>query len=68
MESERYAVVFDTNSYRNLILHKPIEEVKEFIGQLRKKENIKEYCCVWNPCGRHGNAGKPGRTGKELAL
>jgi len=49
MTNDRYAVVFDTNSYRNLILHKPIEEVKGFVEQIRKKERLKNIVAKATP-------------------
>jgi hypothetical protein len=38
MTNEKYAVVFDTNSYRNLISRKHAAEVEEYIEQVKKKE------------------------------
>lgn len=38
METEKYAVVFDTNSYRNLISRKHAAEVAEYIEQVKRKE------------------------------
>lgn len=41
MTSEKYAVVFDTNSYRNLTKDQRIENIKSFIEQLKQKEASK---------------------------
>jgi hypothetical protein len=38
MTNEKYAVVFDTNSYRNLIAHKHAAEVEDYIEQVKIKE------------------------------
>lgn len=38
MTNEQYAVVFDTNSYRDLIAHKNADEVEEYIEQVKIKE------------------------------
>jgi hypothetical protein len=49
MTNEKYAVVFDTNSYRNLIKDFRIEEVKAFIEQLKKKEAAKNIVAEATP-------------------
>lgn len=36
--SEKYAVVFDTNSYRNLIRETAIEVIETTIAQIKEKE------------------------------
>lgn len=41
MITDQYAVVFDTNSYRNLVLDQPIDGIQTFIAQLKKKEAAK---------------------------
>lgn len=38
MSNDNYAVVFDTNPYRNLIAHKHAAEVEEHIEQVKAKE------------------------------
>ena len=38
MNSEKYAVVFDTNSYRNLIRETAIEDIETTIAQIKEKE------------------------------
>lgn len=38
MANEKYAVVFDTNSYRNLITSKHAAEVEQYIEQIKIKE------------------------------
>jgi hypothetical protein len=49
MNHERYVVVFDTNSYPNLVLDKPIEEVKGFIAKLKRKEASKNIVAYATP-------------------
>lgn len=49
MNPERYVVVFDTNSYRNLIRHKKLGEVKEYIEQIRLKEASKNIVAYATP-------------------
>ncbi|MBO9660560.1 MAG: hypothetical protein J7527_17190 [Chitinophagaceae bacterium] len=41
MTSEKYAVVFDTNAYRNLTKDLRAEDIKAFIEQLKNKEAAK---------------------------
>ncbi len=41
MLNEKFSVVFDTNSYRNLVMNKPIDEVSVYINQLKEKEALK---------------------------
>lgn len=38
MNSEKFAVVFDTNSYRNLIHDTSIEDIEAGIAKLKEKE------------------------------
>ncbi len=38
MSSENFAVVFDTNSYRNLILNTSVADIKADIAQLKERE------------------------------
>lgn len=41
MINEKYAVAFDTNSYRNLIAHKHPAEIEDYIQQIKIKETRK---------------------------
>lgn len=47
--SEKYAVVFDTNSYRNLIRETPIEDIEATIAQIKEKEARKNIMAKATP-------------------
>ena len=49
MNSEKYAVVFDTNSYRNLIRETPIENIEATIAQVKEKEARKNIMAKTTP-------------------
>jgi hypothetical protein len=49
MNSEKYAVVFDTNSYRNLIRYTSFEDIEASIAQLKEKEARKNIMAKATP-------------------
>jgi hypothetical protein len=49
MNSEKFAVVFDTNSYRNLIRGTSIEDIKASIAQLKEREASKNIMGLATP-------------------
>lgn len=49
MNSEKFAVVFDTNSYRNLIRDTCIEDIEASIAQLKEKEARKNIMAKATP-------------------
>lgn len=49
MNSENFAVVFDTNSYRNLIRDTSIEDIKANIAQLKEREASKNIMALATP-------------------
>lgn len=49
MSSEKYAVVFDTNSYRNLIRETAIEDIEASIAQIKEKEARKNIMAKATP-------------------
>jgi len=49
MNSEKYAVVFDTNSYRNLIRGTSFEDIEASIAELKEKEACKNIMAKATP-------------------
>jgi hypothetical protein len=49
MNSEKFSVVFDTNSYKNLIRGTAIEDIEASIGQLKEKEARKNIMAKATP-------------------
>ncbi|HRG78648.1 MAG TPA: hypothetical protein PL167_03520 [Cyclobacteriaceae bacterium] len=49
MKSEKYAVVFDTNSYRNLIRDTSIGDIEATIAQIKEKEVRKDIMAKATP-------------------
>jgi hypothetical protein len=49
MNREKYAVVFDTNSYRNLIRETGIEDIETTIAQIKEKEARKNIMATATP-------------------
>ena len=49
MSSEKCAVIFDTNSYRNLIRETAIEDIESTIAQIKEKEARKNIMAKATP-------------------
>jgi hypothetical protein len=49
MNSEKFAVVFDTNSYRNIIRGTSIEDIEASITQLKEREARKNIMAKATP-------------------
>lgn len=49
MINEKYTVVFDTNSYRNLVVDQPIDEVSLYVNQIKEKEARKNILATAVP-------------------
>ncbi|OSZ77238.1 hypothetical protein CAP36_12550 [Chitinophagaceae bacterium IBVUCB2] len=66
MNSEKFAVVFDTNSYRNLIRDTSIEDIEASIARLKEKEASKNIMAYATPVVGLELLGNLSGTGRSL--